>query len=179
MIAWIREHRHRIQEIGFGLFLWESFNFAYDMVFYPFALAFWGLLKGGIIVASLSLLINAFVFWLYEYLRVDWLGAHALRELEDEENKSNIAKLATWIGKKKVTLREKLLSPIVFVGLLLPIDPVIVAVHYRRSHFEGLSGRDWGILFLATLVANIWWMIKVGLVVEAALYLYHLLVHLL
>lgn len=170
MTAWLAKHHHKIREIGTGLFLWEGFNFVYDFIFYPFALAYWGLLVGGTVVVVLSFAVNAFVFWLYEYMRVDWLAAHALRELEDKENKSNIEKLASWIGKEKLTLWEKLASPVVFVTLLFPLDPVIVAVHYRKAHFKGLGWRDWGIFAAATAVANAWWLLKVGLVVEAALY---------
>lgn len=176
MIGWVGRHHKKIREIGTGLFLYESFNFLYDFIFYPFAIAYWGIIDGGAIAAGLTFPINAFVFWLYEYMRVDWLGAHALRELEDEENKSSIAKLATWIGKKKETWWEKITSPIVFIGLLLPLDPVIVAIHYRRQHFKGHNLRDWSIFFLATAVANAWWLLKVGIIVEATLYVWHLVV---
>lgn len=170
----ILRHRRRIQEIGVGIFLYEGFNNLFDFVFYPFALTFWGLALGGTIATIAALVINAFVFWLYEYMRIDWLGAHALRQLEQEENKSSIAKLMTWVGKKKVHWWEKVLNPIVFTALLLPIDPVIVAIHYRREHFKGLFLRDWGILILATLVANLWWILKIELVIQAALYLWRL-----
>jgi len=174
MTGWVARNSQKIRDIGLGLFLWESWNFGYDYIFYPFALAYWGLLIGGTIVVVFSFTINAFVFWLYEYMRVDWLAANALRELEDEENKSNIAKLATWIGKKKTTLWEKIMSPVVFVGLLLPIDPVIVAIHFQRSHFKGLGWKDWGIFALATAVANAWWLIKIGFIVETAFFVWHL-----
>ncbi len=177
MTHWVTKHHRKIREIGVGLFVYETFNFVYDFVFYPFAIAYWGIVDGGAIAAGLTFPINAAVFWLYEYMRVDWLGAHALRELEDKENKSNIEKLAAWIGKKKVTLWEKLVSPIVFVTLLLPLDPVIVAIHYRKEHFGGLTWRDWGIFFVATAIANAWWLVKIGIVVEGALYVWtHFLV---
>jgi len=173
MIAFLRRNHRKIQEIGTGLFLYEAFNYTYDLVFYPFALAYWGLMTGGVIVVGFSVIINMLVFWFYEYMRVDWLGAHALRELEHEENKSNIAKLVTWLGKKKVRWWEKLASPVVFTALLLPIDPVIVAIHFQQQHFKGLTWRDWGMLLLATLIANAWWLLKIGIIVEAVLYVWH------
>lgn len=172
MISFFRRHYRKIQEISTGLFIYEGANFVYDFLFYPFALAYWGLINGGFIVVAGSLVMNIFVFWLYEYMRIDWLGAHALRELENEENKSRFHKLATWIGKKKESTWEKLMSLIVFTALLLPIDPVIVAIHYQRQHFKGLGWRDWNLLVIATLVANAWWLIKVGAVVEGVKYLW-------
>ncbi len=176
MISFLRRHHRKIQEIGTGLVLWEGFNFLFDFTFYPFALAYWGLVKGGIIAVILCLIINAFVFWLYEHMRVDWLGAHALRELEAEENKSHFEKIITWLGKKKKHRWEKLADPIIFSILLIPVDPVIVAIHYQRLHFEGLEMRDWSILIVATLVANLWWLIQIGAVVAAFEFLAHLVV---
>jgi hypothetical protein len=172
MIAWLKHHHKKIREIGAGLFIFETFNYVWDFAFYPFAIAYWGISLGGVIAVGATTIVNAFVFWLYEYMRVDWLGAHALRELDDKENKTHIEKLATWIGRKKITLWEKLLSPIVFVVLLLPIDPVIVAIHYRKNHFGGLTWRDWNILFWANLIANAWWLLKISLVIEAIKWLW-------
>lgn len=174
MISFLARHHRKIRDIGIGLVLFESFSNFFDFAIYPIALIYWGPSLGGSIMIGVTLLINVVIFWLYEYMRVDWLGAHALRQLEQEENKSNIHKLMTWIGKKKVHWWEKLLNPIVFAVLLLPIDPVIIAIHYRREHFKGIPWRDWGILFLATLVANLWWILKIEVVIQAVLYLWRL-----
>lgn len=166
LIRWASRCRRRFWEIGVGLTLYEAFNFAYDWLFYPLALAYWGLVKGGVIALALSIAINALVFWLYDRMRVDWLGAHALRQLEDKANKSRLERLATWLGRTKVSAWEKLASPVVFVALALPIDPVIIAIHHQRRHFSGLRWGDWGLLLAATAAANGWWLIKVGAVVE-------------
>lgn len=171
MITFFKKHRKRIQEIGLGLFAWETVNFIFDWIFYPFAILVWGIELGGIIGTVIAIAVNAFVFWLYDYMRVDWLGAHALRQLEDKENKSNLEKLATWLGKKKIAWWEKIASPLVFITLTLPIDPVIVAIHYRRKHFSGVGVRDWMLLVSATLAANLWWILKIGVVIEGARWL--------
>lgn len=166
---WYLRHRKKIAEIGIGLFLYEAvFNPLFDLVFYPFCLAYWGLKIGGIIAVSASFAHVALLFWLYDRMKIDWLGAHALRQIEDGENKSNLTNLAIWVGKEKTTVLEKILSPFVFVFLTLPLDPLIVAVHYRRQHFQGISWRDWGILIASVITANAWWFIKIGSVVELA-----------
>jgi hypothetical protein len=77
--------------------------------------------------------------------------------------------------KKKVKWWEKLANPIVFIALTLPIDPVIVAIHYRRQHFGGISARDWSIFFLATAAASAWWLLKVDLIIMAVRYLWAIL----
>lgn len=167
-MSFIGHHKRRIRDIGIGLFAYELFNYAYDFIFYPLVIATLGFVDGGAIAVGTSFIVNSFIFILYEHLRIDWLGAHALRELQDAENQSNITKLMTWMGRKKTTWWEKLLSPVVFVTLTLPIDPLIVAVHHRRQHFKGLTLHDWALLWGATAAANLWWLIKVDIVIEAA-----------
>jgi hypothetical protein len=169
---WLLQHRKKIAEIGIGIFLYEGvFNPLYDFVFYPFCLAYWGLKIGGIVAVGGSLAHVAFLFWLYDHMKIDWLGAHALRQLDESENKGNLAKLAVWIGKEKHGW-EKVASPFVFVLLTLPIDPLIVAVHYRKQHFQGIGLKDWGILVASVASANAWWFIKIGVVVEFGKFLW-------
>lgn len=175
MSSLLATHHTKIRDISIGLTVYETFNAVFDLMFYPVALAALGIARGALIATGISLVVNIIIFWLYDRLRVDWLGAHALRQLEHEENKSNIEHLLTWLGKKKVTWYEKVASPIVFIGLTLPIDPVIVAIHYRRQHFKGVTVRDWMLLLGATLAANIWWTLKLGVVISAIEIVWHLL----
>jgi hypothetical protein len=166
MRRFIHKHRERLQEIGIGFFLYETFNFFYDWLFYPFALVYWGVVHGGIVLFAGSLIQCALMFWLYDRMRVDWLGANALRQLETKEHKNRLEHLAVWLGKEKKSLWERLLSPIVFIALTLPIDPLIVAIHYRKKHFTGITARDWFILLSAVLVANAWWLLKIEILVQ-------------
>jgi len=166
MRKFLSTHRQHVQEIGIGLFLYESLNFVYDWLFYPFALVYWGFGTGALVLVSASVVQCALMFWLYDHMRVDWLGAHALRELESKENKSRFEHMAVWIGKEKKSIWERLISPIVFITLTLPIDPLIVALHYRKRHFTGIHAKDWGILISAVVAANAWWLFKIGLLIE-------------
>lgn len=164
--GWVVRHKKRIQTIGTGLFIFECFNFAYNYGFYLFALSYWGIVEGGIIATGLSFVFNAVIFWAYDHMKVDWLGAYALRELDAKENKNHFEQVAVWVGKMNKTLREKILTVAIFVLMLAGVDPVIVAVHFQHEHFKGLKAYDWSILTMATIVANVWWLIKVGSFVE-------------
>jgi hypothetical protein len=174
-------HRYEkhIKEIGTGLFLYEVFNFIYDWLFYPYALIYWGFEKGSLILVCGSLIQCALMFWLYDHLQVDWVGANALRELEKVEKKTRLEHALTWIGKKKNKKWEKILSPLVFIALTLPIDPLIVALHYRKKHFSGVTAHDWFILISAVVVANIWWLVKIGSIIVFAKAWWYLLFHIL
>ncbi len=94
-------------------------------------------------------------------MKVDWLKAHALRELNNKENKTKLETLLTWHLVPRATIRERIIGEIRFALLLIPIDPVIVAMYYRENHFEGVSVRDWLMLVKATLVACIVWLLIV------------------
>jgi hypothetical protein len=175
--GWFMRHKRRIQEVGLGLILFEAFNRAYNYGFYSWAQHHFGFVMGSEMATGLSVVVNALVYWAYDHMKIDWLGAEVLRQLEDKENKTRLERLAVWIGKADKTVWEKLLTTVVFVGLLYEVDPVIVAVHFQRQHFKGLTFRDWAILTIATLVANAWWAPQVGVVVATAQYLWHHLVH--
>lgn len=164
--GWVVRHKKRIQTIGTGLFIYECFNLAYNWGFYIFSLSYWGIEDGAILAAGLSFIINAAIFWAYDHMKMDWLGAYALRELDAKENKSRFEQLAVWVSKENKTWWEKILTATAFVLVLIGIDPVIVAVHFQHEHFKGLKAYDWYILFMATAVANIWWLIRIGLLVE-------------
>lgn len=152
--------------MGTYLFLYEFiFNPLYDGVFYPFMIVTFGIVKGGAIAVLGSLISCAFLFWLYDRMSVDWLGANALRQMEKKQGNGRLVRLLIWIGKEKNGW-ERILSPIVFIQLTLPLDPLIVAVHYRRKHFEGITWRDWGVLVAAVAAANTWWLLKIGLLIE-------------
>lgn len=172
MIEFVRRHGRKIRDIGIGLAAWESFNFGYDFLFYPFALAYWGIAVGGVVAFIGATIVNTIVFVAYEYMAIDWLGAHALRQIDEQETKTALERLITWLGRPKKNWWEKLIHPFVFVALTLPIDPVIVAIHHRRSHFRGISLRDWGVFIAANTSANLWWLVKVGVVVEGAQWLW-------
>lgn len=168
--GWVIRHKRRIQTIGTGLFLYETFNLVYNYGFYLFALSYWGIVEGGILAAGLSFIVNAGVFWAYDHMKVDWLGAYALRELDSRENKNLFERLATWIGKADKTSREKVLAGMTFILMLIRVDPVVVAIHFQHEHFKGLKVYDWFILLTATTVGNVWWLIQTGLFVEAVRY---------
>jgi len=155
---WLSRHKADLLQFGWPFALFEGFNWVFDKGFFPFALWYFGPFWGAIIPSATAIGINAFVFWLYDYMQVDWLKAHALRELADKENKTNLEKLLTWHMTPRTTLRERIIGEIRFALLLIPVDPTIVAIYYRANHFKGVSRRDWLVLIKATVVACVIWL---------------------
>lgn len=156
--------------LGWPLLTYEAFNRVYDLGFYPYALYRWGLGVGGTIVVLGSLISCAFLFWLYDYMKVDWLGVKALAKLEESEDKNWLEKLVStplkWVTKMKSSRFGWVFKPLSFILMNISIDPLIVAVHHRENHFGGISKRDWGVLLASVAVANFWWILRIGILVK-------------
>ena len=155
---WLVRHKVDLFQFGWPFALYEGFNWVFDKGFFPVALLAWGPLWGAVIPGLTAFCINAGVFWLYDHMKVDWLKAHALRELADKDNKTKLEKLLTWHFTPRTTLREKVMGEIRFAVLLSYVDPVIVAIYYRDNHFNGVSIKDWLLLMKATFVAVVVWI---------------------
>jgi hypothetical protein len=111
-----------------------------------------------------SLVSCAYLFWRYDRDGIDWLFANAAREWESgtEESSGWLRKTIVMISRSR-NGRSGILT---FIIASVNLDPVVVAVHYRKAHFNGLNSRDWGILVASVAIANLWWGARIGLFVE-------------
>lgn len=173
--GWLVRHWRDLLQFGWPFALFEAFNWIYDKFGFFYAMLAWGPFWGSVIPTLGALVINALVFWLYDHMKVDWLKAHAMRQLADEENLTNFQKLTTWHLKPRMTLKEKVIGELRFALALVLVDPVIVSVYYRDNHFNGVKAKDWLLLAKATLVACIVWATLMASVAYAVRYVWDLL----
>ena len=159
MVDWMVCHKRRIIQVGVGLALYELWVHLYDFVFFPFAIYHWGPLWGGTIAVVGAFANNILVYWLYDVMKVDWLQARAVRDMADSENNSRLTKLAKLLTSEKKGIWRKLASAGIFLGLTAWIDPVIVAVHFRKEHFKGISRWDWFLLLAASASGCVVWLL--------------------
>lgn len=172
--SWLVRHWRDLLQFGWPFALFETFNWIYDKLIFSYTILEWGPFWGSVIPTLGAFAVNAFVFWLYDRMKVDWLKAHAMRQLADEENLTNFQKIVTWHHKPRTTLREKVIGELRFVMLLVLVDPVIVSVYYRDNHFNGVKAKDWLLLAKATLIACLVWAPQMAFVAYAARYIWHL-----
>lgn len=170
--GWVIRHKERIKMMGTGMFLYACYNYVFDYPVYIFLTSYWGIIVGGLIAFAISLVQNVGMFWAYDRMKIDWLGAYALRELETKENKNKFERLAVWVGKSDKTWWERVLTFVAFVLLLVRIDPLIVAVHFRQQHFNGLKMKEWVMLVAAVVIGNAWWLAQIGILVEVFKFLW-------
>lgn len=161
--SWAVRHKANLFQFGGAFAAFESFNWLFDKAFFPVALLMWGPVWGAVIPTAFALAINTVVFWLYEHLKIDWLQAHAVRQLADKENKTTFERIVTFHRRPRTTLWERIKGEAQFVALLTYVDPVIVAIYYRQEYFTGLRRSDWLLLVKATIIACVNWLITLEL----------------
>jgi len=162
--AWLKKSQERILAIGWRLIAYETFNYLFNYPLYMWAMGSLGLVQGWLIMTLLSLVSCAYLFWRYDHKGVDWLFANAAREWEQGTTDSS-----GWVRKMMVRIsksRNGLSGIPTFVVASINLDPLIVAVHYRESHFNGIGSRDWSLLVASVAIANLWWGARIGLFVE-------------
>ena len=140
----------RIAELAVG----HAFNnvvsiWAFDYILYPYVIWNYGLTKGGVLMAVLSLLICLLMLWFYDWSKRDWLGIEAVKQLRDGEAKPRWRRLLAWALAKG--------DMAACVGLSLYSDPFITTAYLRRGAFQGMTWRDWRIFFASWFIANVWW----------------------
>jgi hypothetical protein len=107
-------------------------------------------------MTALSLVQCAATLWLYEQMRIDWVGAGSLAKLADLPHPAWWQRIILW-----ATRRGK---AVVFLALCIFQDPFITTAYFRQGRFDGLTGRDWRIFLASVLVSNFYWTLRSGMV---------------
>ncbi len=153
-ISWFRRHRQRIAQIGLGHLLYASFNFVFDEIIYVYVVYRFGLLVGGGIMTTFSLVQCALTLLAYERMRIDWVGAGSMARLASSRNPSWWQRIIRWAMRRgKVAI---------FIALCIFQDPFITTAYFRQGRFDGLNGQDWRIFFGSVFVSNFYWTLRSG-----------------
>lgn len=153
-VDWFRRHRQRLAQIGMGHLLYATFNWFFDNVLYIFVVYRLGLLVGGVIMTTLSLVASAAILFVYERMEIDWVGAGILARLYMAPSPSRLQRIINWaMCRGNVTI---------FMVLCIFQDPFITTAYFRQGRFDGLNGRDWRIFFGSVFVSNIYWTLRSG-----------------
>lgn len=168
--GWFRQYRRKIAEVGVGMTLYATFNWAFNYPLYIAVVAYYGLVKGGLIMFLLSLIQNIALLFLYDRMKIDWVGAGYLEEVQFREgNKTRTQRALLWALKEEARGKgHRFFKAVGFVLLSIFVDPFVVSVHYRRFQFLGVSRRDLGILTASVVIGNLYWTIRTGVLVEIA-----------
>jgi hypothetical protein len=161
-LGWLMRYKAQIARIGVGHLSYATFNFFFDQVLYVFMVYRLGVLLGGALMTTASLLGCAATLLVYQRMGIDWVGSGALHSLVSKEKPSLIERLLLWaIRKGKVAI---------FFALCLYQDPFITTAYFIKGRFGILETRDWQIFFGSVLVSNGYWTLRSGLVAQVIVY---------
>jgi len=125
---------------------------AFDYALYPFVIWKCGLLRGGAIMALLSLIACCTILFFYERTKKDWFGIELVKELREYKGKVKIFGIVSWILKKGQFAS--------FLFLSLKFDPFTTVTYMRQgaNEFLVMDCKSWKIFFASWLVGNLSWI---------------------
>lgn len=185
----IRPYQKRISQMMTGWGAWAFLNWWVDNPLYLLVIAHKGLVAGGIIMTVFTAAWNTAYVLFHEYHKkrgVDWLGFDGIEsmrhDLECRLNRSQrpgshgmmtlflfipkgFLRLALWMLKKG--------DGFAFIALTIWTDSFVTLAYVRRGRSGKITGRDWGLFLLSTVISNAYWSIRSYGIVMIFLYLVH------
>jgi len=162
--------RRKIWDRGFflllGIAVEEVMANAFDYALYPFVIWECGLLKGGAIMALLSLIVCYATLVIYNLTKKDWFGIELVKELREYKGERRVFRAMSWMLNK-----GQLVS---FLFLSLKFDPFTTAVYMRQgaNKFSAMDCRSWQIFFASWFIGNLSWIVVVFTGVSAVEYVW-------
>ena len=144
--------KKRVAIIAIGLLTNEIFDLFFDNILYPRVIGFYGMLLGGAIMISLSIIICYGLIKFYDWSKRDWLGLESLKESKEFEN--------SWINRMIAKFMKKS-HWAQLIALSISKDPFITTVFLRKGAHEyvGMTGKDWKNFWLSIFISNTFWII--------------------
>lgn len=148
-------NKKRFAELATGWLTDRVTNWVFEYVAYPAVIAYWGLIQGGTVMIILSVILSLAIINLYDFLKRDWLGLEAIKEIRDGEAKSMLEKISQWAMRKGDLVGLIILS--------VYSEPVKVTLYMRHgsNQFNGFSKRDWFNFTTAVVIGNVSWALVV------------------
>lgn len=186
-VAYLESRRIRLSHIALGRSLKYCFDWSFDNPFYIWLLYRYGVLSGGALATSLSVLINLLLVLWYERVKKDWLGVNVVEAIKADGHRLTsklssvhlLVRLVFWFPMQIFRLVIWCLKKndgAAFFALSLYTDPFETTTFLRHGRFDGLKRRDWLVFVGSCLVANGYWTLRSLIVLESLRGLWHLAV---
>lgn len=155
MLSAIRVHRRRIAQIGTGFALYGTSNWFFDHILYVYVVYRLGIVMGGLIMTCVSCVICAAMLYVYERMKIDWVGGGTIARIAALPNPSWSQRLVRWAVNHG--------SVAMFIVLNIFQDPFITTAYFRQGRFDGLQKRDWQVFAASVVFSNAYWTLRAGL----------------
>jgi hypothetical protein len=151
-------------ELALGHSVNQVLDVLFDYLMYPAMIAWLGLWRGGLIMATVSLAVCLIMLWLYDLSKRDWLGIEVIRSAKSYDGPSRLRRLISWI------LRRGDVAACLFLSIRY--DPFITILYLRHESFAGMNRRDWIIFFTSWFIGNSYWALACFTGVESLTWLW-------
>jgi len=133
----------------------------FDFLLYPYVIATFGWIGGGVVMTLASFIYCLLTFKFYDWAKKDWIGIETLKEVQEIKGQSFFSKIIGKLNKH---------SWLAFIVFSLQTDPFITTVFMREGahQYRRLSKRDWKIFLGSLLLGNVFWTLVCGLGLETA-----------
>ncbi len=177
--AFIAAWKERIAIIGLGHTFGYIFDYGFNYAIYIPIVAVYGPIKGGVIMAILSVPVNYLFIKFYDWSKKDWFGIEAAKEaaefgpawIRKLSVKSTFGKVLWWPFSRMILIilwAIKKGGVVAFFALSMYTDPFVTTVYFRKESFGGLKKRDWMIFFGSLLAGDIYWTLRTVLIIFLA-----------
>lgn len=151
----LSSYKDRAAELAIGYSTKGLISGSFDWFLYPAVIYWLGVLKGGVIMAFLSMLACLAMMKFYDWSKRDWLGIEAIKGLREYKGHKGLGKLTAWALQKGDTVS--------FLFLSINFDPFITTTYMRhgKNNYSGMSRRDWSIFLSSVIISNAYWTLAV------------------
>jgi hypothetical protein len=145
--------KEKIGILGIGHLVNALIVYGFDYLIYPYVVVKFGMLKGGFVMALISLMTCWLTILFYDTSKKDWLGIEMLKEVKIYKGGSTMRK---WISK--MVNQSEVLTLIV---LSTQFDPFVTTAYMRRGirEYNGMGKRDWVIFLSSWVISNTYWIV--------------------
>lgn len=168
--AKITARKEQIGTIALGHTLKQGESIFFDQFVYgavsAYAVSTFGTAYGSLVVFAIMAPLSALFCYgylrLYDWLKKDWFGFEAVKNVQHQ-----------FAGNRFIGKFLKLGDVAAFFALSVYADPFMVTVYLRKeSKFNGLTKRDYTIFWSSVLVSNAYWTLRWTVLVTLALWLW-------
>ena len=148
---------HHILKFISAIGLYAAVNWIIDYVLYPLTIWYFGLLKGGALLAITLFIFDFLSVRFYDWAKADWL---AIEYTKQSLQSGYFARFGNLFKNK---YRHVWISLCV-IFLSMKFNPFIVTILMRNGAYtySGLARRDWIIFVASHLIGQFYWIGLVG-----------------
>ncbi len=147
----------KLSKVLTGSVIYSIWNWLYDYPFYSFTIWYLGILKGGLLMAMLSIVVDLATLKFYDWSKEDWFALEYIKALKDYKGKNVIKNFFGY-----VMLSTPLAVQVVVLSTKFNSFMVTALLREGAYKYQGFSTRDWMIFWSSYVFSQIYWILIIS-----------------